>query len=69
MSESDAMTDALQLAGKMLIAMPGMSDPRFTRSVVLICAHDDTGAMGLIVNKPSEELEEHQLMKHIEIDG
>ena len=68
MAQSDTTSDALELAGKMLIAMPGMSDPRFAKSVVLICMHDDTGAMGLIVNKPSEELEEEQLMAHIEIE-
>jgi putative transcriptional regulator len=41
----------MDLAGKLLIAMPGMGDPRFDRSVILICAHSDDGAMGLIVNK------------------
>lgn len=40
------------LTGKVLIAMPGMSDPRFAHSVVLICAHGDEGAMGIVLNKP-----------------
>ncbi|MFZ1467405.1 MAG: YqgE/AlgH family protein [Paracoccaceae bacterium] len=44
------------LAGRLLVAMPGMSDPRFHRSVILICAHSDDGAMGLIVNKPLTDL-------------
>ena len=43
-----------QLAGKILIAMPGMGDPRFDQSVIYLCAHSDEGAMGLIVNKPAE---------------
>lgn len=43
-----------QLAGKVLIAMPGMGDPRFDQSVIYLCAHSDEGAMGLIVNKPAE---------------
>lgn len=40
------------LTGKVLIAMPGMADPRFAHSVVLICAHGDQGAMGIVLNKP-----------------
>ena len=40
------------LTGKVLIAMPGMADPRFAHSVVLICAHGDEGAMGIVLNKP-----------------
>ncbi len=43
------------LAGKCLIAMPGMGDPRFVKSVIYICAHSDQGAMGLIVNKPAPD--------------
>ena len=39
------------LDGQMLIAMPGMGDPRFERSRHLLCAHSDNGAMGIIVNK------------------
>ena len=37
--------------GQFLLAMPGMSDERFTRSVVYICAHSDEGAMGFIINQ------------------
>ncbi|NJM29934.1 MAG: YqgE/AlgH family protein [Rhizobiales bacterium] len=39
------------LDGQMLIAMPGMGDLRFERSVIYVCAHSEQGAMGLIVNK------------------
>ncbi|WP_370231061.1 YqgE/AlgH family protein [Cognatishimia sp.] len=39
------------LTGRLLIAMPSMADPRFSHSVVFICAHNKDGAMGLIVNK------------------
>ncbi len=44
----------LDLTGKLLIAMPGMGDPRFDRSVIFMCSHDRDGAMGLIVNKPAD---------------
>lgn len=57
----------MQLAGKILIAMPGMADPRFSRSVVLICAHSDDGAMGLVLNKPIRELNFHSFLEQIGI--
>lgn len=44
------------LDGKLLVAMPGMRDPRFSHSLVYLCAHSDEGAMGLIVNKRAEAL-------------
>lgn len=42
------------LAGQLLIALPSLSDSRFARSVTLICQHDEDGAMGVMVNRPSE---------------
>jgi putative transcriptional regulator len=39
------------LDDQFLIAMPGMKDDRFARSVIYICAHSDEGAMGLIINQ------------------
>jgi len=39
------------LLGQLLVAMPTMRDPRFTRSVIYICAHNAEGAMGLVVNR------------------
>ncbi len=39
-------------SGQLLIAMPGISDPRFERALILICAHDEEHAMGLAVNNP-----------------
>jgi putative transcriptional regulator len=44
------------LTGRMLIAMPGIEDPRFERAVLMICAHDEQHAMGLAVNRPVEGL-------------
>ncbi len=45
------MSAANFLEGQILIAMPGMGDPRFDRSLVFICSHSENGAMGIIVNK------------------
>lgn len=57
----------MELAGQILIAMPGMADPRFDRSVILVCAHSDEGAMGLIVNKPIEDVTFAGLLQHLKI--
>jgi putative transcriptional regulator len=40
------------LTGQLLIAMPAMRDPRFTQSVIFICAHNPDGAMGVLLNRP-----------------
>lgn len=44
------------LDDQFLIAMPGMKDERFARSVIYICAHSEEGAMGLIINQVQEML-------------
>ena len=49
-------TGAGFLDGQILIAMPGMQDPRFHRSLVYLCDHSADGAMGLIVNKRADNL-------------
>ncbi len=55
------------LTGQILIAMPGMGDPRFDHSVVYMCAHSSEGAMGLILNKPASDLDLASLMQQIGI--
>lgn len=57
----------MDLTGSILISMPGMGDPRFERSVILICAHTPEGAMGLVVNKPSHDIDFAGLLDHLEI--
>ncbi|MEL6915300.1 MAG: YqgE/AlgH family protein [Pseudomonadota bacterium] len=64
MTETTPSTD---LTGQLLIAMPGMSDPRFDRAVIFMCAHSDDGAMGLIVNKPAEDVRFSDLLEQLEI--
>jgi putative transcriptional regulator len=53
------------LEGKLLIALPGMGDPRFEKTVIFMCAHSQTGAMGLIINKPVAGLGFHELMNKL----
>ena len=45
---------ASYLADHFLIAMPAMDDPNFARGVTLICQHDESGAMGLMINRVSD---------------
>lgn len=55
------------LTGKLLIAMPGMGDPRFASAVVFLCAHSPEGAMGLIVNKRMDEVTFSEMLEQLEI--
>ncbi|WP_456391056.1 YqgE/AlgH family protein [Profundibacter sp.] len=59
----------VNLCGKLLIAMPGMNDPRFEKSVVYMCAHSDDGAMGLIINKPTPEADFTDLLEQLSIEA
>ena len=52
-------------SGQLLIAMPGISDPRFERALILICAHDDEHAMGLALNSPVEGLTVPDLLEKL----
>ena len=55
------------LSGQMLIAMPGITDPRFERALLLICAHDADHAMGLAVNRPLERVTVPDILEKLEI--
>lgn len=59
--------DTFDLSGKVLIAMPGMGDPRFEKAVIFLCAHSEDGAMGLIVNKPAQDVNFSELLDRLEI--
>lgn len=55
------------LSGQMLIAMPGIGDPRFERALILLCEHDAEHAMGIAVNRPVEGLTVPDLLERLEI--
>jgi len=40
------------MSGQLLLALPGIGDPRFDRVVVAMCLHDEAGAMGITINQP-----------------
>ena len=56
------------LEGRFLIAMPGIGDERFHRSVILVCAHSDQGAMGLVINQKAESINFDELLEQLEIE-
>ena len=55
------------LRGNFLIAAKSLRDPNFYKSVVLIVEHGDTGAMGLVINRPSEISLSRALKKHFDL--
>jgi putative transcriptional regulator len=55
------------LDGQLLVAMPGMADERFARTVIYLCAHSQEGAMGIVVNKPAADLNLPDLLVQLDI--
>src|SRR5919112_4182541 len=55
------------LDGQMLIAMPAMSDERFSRTVIYICAHSNEGAMGIVVNQPASNVTFPDLLVQLDV--
>jgi len=59
--------DFVNLTHHFLIAMPNMVDPNFARSLTYICEHNDQGALGVVVNRPTD-MTLRSLLEQIEID-
>jgi putative transcriptional regulator len=57
----------INLTHHFLIAMPGLNDENFNRSVVYLCEHSDRGALGLVINKPSD-LDMQGLFKKVDLN-
>ena len=55
------------LDGQMLIAMPAMSDERFSRTLIYICAHSNEGAMGIVVNQPASNVTFPDLLVQLDV--
>ncbi len=56
------------LSGKLLLAMPGMADPRFERAVIALCMHDENGAIGVGIGHKRAGIGFRGLLKQLEID-
>ncbi|MEE2745831.1 MAG: YqgE/AlgH family protein [Pseudomonadota bacterium] len=61
------LTTDSYLAGQILIAMPGMPDERFAKTVIYICAHTEEGAMGLVLNQRLDSLSFGELMGQLDL--
>ena len=55
------------LTGKLLLAMPAMGDPRFHKSVIYMCSHDENGAMGLVINNQLPGMQFKHLLNELEL--
>ena len=56
------------LCGQLLLAMPGMGDPRFQRAVIAMCAHDANGALGIGIGRLVPRLRFHALLAQLDIE-
>ncbi|MGL4397612.1 MAG: YqgE/AlgH family protein [Hyphomicrobium sp.] len=55
------------MEGQLLVAMPRMTDKRFARSVIYLCAHSQEGAMGLIINQRANHISASDLLERLGI--
>lgn len=56
------------MTGQLLLAMPGIGDPRFERAAIAMCAHDDEGALGIGVGALVKGISLHHLLQQFEIE-
>ena len=62
------MNDQASLKNQLLIAMPALQDPNFARTVTYICEHGEHGAMGIVLNRPTD-LCLADILQHMQIEG
>lgn len=62
------MTEAHYLAGKLLLALPGIGDPRFDHAAIALCLHDENGAFGLGISDTIEGLSFRDLLEDVGLD-
>lgn len=56
------------LTGQFLLATPGMADPRFAKSIIAICAHDEDGVLGINIGAVNDAISFHGVLKQFDID-
>lgn len=62
------MDDPSYLSGQLLLALPGMGDPRFDRAVIAMCAHDGQGALGIGIGAVVANIGFHSLLDQLKIE-
>lgn len=63
-----SVTEKQYLSGRLLLAMPGMFDPRFERTVSVMCVHDENGALGIGIGRLREGVRFHDILEELDID-
>lgn len=63
------MSSFQSLAGRLLVAMPGIGDPRFEHAVILVCAHQRDHAMGLRIDRPSPGVDLAGVLTKLKVTG
>ena len=61
------LDDETNLTGQFLIAMPTLREPPFANSVILLCAHTDEGAMGIVLNQPLAQPSFDALLRQLDV--
>lgn len=62
------MHEPIFFSGQFLLSTPGMADPRFARSVVAICSHDENGTLGINIGETVEGISFHDILAQFDID-
>lgn len=57
------------MTGKLLLAMPSIGDQRFDRAVIFVCAHDEEGAMGLVINDTMQGIDFSELVGQLKFES
>ena len=56
------------LSGQLLLAMPGIGDPRFEKAVIAMCVHDENGALGIGLGRVVPRITFHDLLRQLDIE-
>lgn len=67
MAGTSRIVSSSYLVGQFLVSMPAMADPRFESTVIYMCHHAADGAMGLIINRPIEDLVFSDILSQLDI--
>lgn len=67
MSDTTETDGDLSLRGKLLVAMPSIGDDRFSRSVILVCAHEPDYAMGIVLNNPVPHVTVPDILEQLDV--
>jgi putative transcriptional regulator len=63
------MEEPESFVGRLLLALPGMQDDRFSHSVIAMCVHDANGALGISIGEEMEGVDLHGLLESFDLDG